>query len=176
MKKNLREETRKKREELNELQLANYSLDVVDKLIPLLRKYEKIAIYLPMNSEVDVTSLLGLERSFFAPVVSGKREMDFYLIEGLDQFTIGAFGQKEPISDFKIAPEDLEVIIVPLVGFDANLNRLGQGGGYYDVYLKKTNALKIGVGFEAQKVADIPTEAFDVPLDYIVSEAKVYHR
>ncbi|MDF9823716.1 5-formyltetrahydrofolate cyclo-ligase [Breznakia sp. PF5-3] len=176
MKDNLRKACREKRSGLSKLELANYSKDVVDKLIPLIAKHENIGIYLPMMSEVDVTALLSMERSFFAPVVKDKEQMEFYELVSLNDTQKGKFGILEPSSDYHIEPKDLEVIIVPLVAFDENLNRLGQGRGYFDRYLKRTKAIKIGVGFEIQKVENIPTEEFDIRLDYIVSEKRVYHR
>ncbi|MDQ0359287.1 5-formyltetrahydrofolate cyclo-ligase [Breznakia pachnodae] len=176
MKNELRKVCKERRENLTTLELMNYSHDVVDKLIPLVSKYENIGIYIPMSGEVDVTALLAMDRSFFAPVVVNKEDMEFYEIESLNDVQEGKYGILEPSSDYHIEPKNLEVIIVPLVGFDEKLNRIGQGGGYFDRYLAKTKAIKIGVAFEVQKLDEVPVEDFDIRLDYIISEKKVYHR
>jgi len=69
------------------------------------------------------------------------------------------------------------VLLVPLLGFDERGNRLGQGGGFYDRTLaqlrKQGKILAIGIAFEAQACVDLPQEAFDEPLDFIVTEKRV---
>lgn len=176
MKQTMRKEIKKRKQKLSEWEVLNHSKDIVAKLFPLIAKYEKIGIYLPMKDEVDVTSLLSLERSFFAPVVISDHDMEFYELTSLATVERGKFNLLEPIKETMILPEALEVIIVPLLAFDEKLHRLGQGKGYFDRYLKRSKALKIGVAFEIQKVVEIPCESFDIAMDFIVSEAKVYHK
>ncbi len=68
-----------------------------------------------------------------------------------------------------------DAIIVPMLGFDRRLHRLGYGGGYYDRLLAaQPRAKKIGVCFEQGKVANIPVEPHDIPLDIIATEQKIY--
>ena len=71
----------------------------------------------------------------------------------------------------KIIPD---LIFVPLVGFDSNLNRLGYGGGFYDRYFeryaKKKKIIKIGLAFSFQKIKKLPTNKFDKKLDEIITE------
>jgi 5,10-methenyltetrahydrofolate synthetase len=65
-----------------------------------------------------------------------------------------------------------DVIIVPMLGFDEHLHRIGYGGGYYDRFLAtQEQAQKIGLCFELCQVKQIPSEAHDIPLDIIVTEA-----
>ena len=65
-----------------------------------------------------------------------------------------------------------------MVAFDYNLNRLGYGGGYYDRYLakffKKKKIIKIGIAYSFQKLVKIPTNKYDIKLDYIVTEKRLY--
>lgn len=63
----------------------------------------------------------------------------------------------------------INIIIVPGVAFDASGNRMGRGKGYYDKFLLSTKALKVGVCFAEQLVAQIPTDHHDLPMDLIVS-------
>lgn len=68
-----------------------------------------------------------------------------------------------------------DAIVVPMLGFDDGLHRLGYGGGYYDRFLAgQTHARKIGVCFELGKVKHIPSEPHDVRLDSIVTESNIY--
>lgn len=148
---------------------------IVDLLYPFIQDKKTIGIYIPSNAEVDVTSLFFLYPSLGVPKVRNHEEMDFFFISSFTELEEGAFHLLEPISNVWIAPEDLEAIIIPLTSFDEKKHRTGQGKGYYDRYLAHaTNALKIGVAFEVQKVDEILVENHDVTLDYIISEKKVY--
>ena len=71
----------------------------------------------------------------------------------------------------KVIPK---VLLIPLVAFDNNLNRLGYGGGYYDRYISKfdniNKLIKIGIGFSFQKVKKLPINKYDKKLDFIITE------
>jgi 5-formyltetrahydrofolate cyclo-ligase len=72
---------------------------------------------------------------------------------------------------------DYEVVIVPALGFDDNLQRIGYGGGYYDKFLDtQPNSLKIGVCFELGHLKKMPVETHDIGLDIIVTEEAIYRR
>lgn len=74
----------------------------------------------------------------------------------------------EPVPEF-------DVIIVPMLGFDTRLHRVGYGGGYYDRFLAgQPKAKKIGVCYEIGKVEQIPAESHDIPLDMIITESHTY--
>jgi 5-formyltetrahydrofolate cyclo-ligase len=70
-----------------------------------------------------------------------------------------------------------DVILVPMLGFDERLHRIGYGGGHYDKFLRdQPFATKIGVCFEACKVDNIPAESHDINLDKIVTETMIYSK
>lgn len=72
-------------------------------------------------------------------------------------------------------PKNYDLIIVPMLGFDDRLHRIGYGGGYYDKFLStQPKSLKIGVCFEIGHIDQIPAESYDIPLDKIVTEEKIY--
>lgn len=74
-------------------------------------------------------------------------------------------------------PHSFDLIIVPLVVFDSNLNRLGFGGGWYDRFLaKQPNALKIGLGYDLQYIDTIDAREHDIPLDMIVTESRIFKK
>ncbi len=61
-----------------------------------------------------------------------------------------------------------------MVGFDERLNRIGYGKGFYDKYLSDYKGLKIGLAFSTQKYHHLPTDQYDIKMDIIVTENKVY--
>jgi len=97
--------------------------------------------------------------------------MDFYKWNIDDPLTVNQYGIPEPISNNIIYPD---VILIPMVAFDKNLNRLGYGGGYYDRLIdklsKKKKILKIGLALTVQKIKNIPVTKYDKKLDYIITE------
>ena len=86
---------------------------------------------------------------------------------------INKYGIPEPISNKVKYPD---ILIVPLVAYDKNFNRIGYGGGFYDRYIKKIRKIKkvitIGFAYSFQKVNKIPIKEYDVTLDFIITEKK----
>ena len=71
--------------------------------------------------------------------------------------------------------DSFDLIIVPLVVFDSNLNRLGFGGGWYDRFLaNQSNALKVGLGYDSQYIDAIDAREHDIPLDMVITESRVF--
>ena len=100
--------------------------------------------------------------------------MDFFEWKKKDPLKINKYGIAEPTSVKKIYPD---IIFLPLVAFDTDLNRLGYGGGFYDRYLEKIlkikKILKIGLGFSYQELKKIPINKHDKKLDLIITEKKI---
>jgi 5-formyltetrahydrofolate cyclo-ligase len=97
--------------------------------------------------------------------------------------TPGPFGLREPDAAWpELAIDDLDVVIVPGVAFDAGGGRLGFGGGYYDGALALSRARAngrtalIGIAYDFQIVDDCPAGAGDVPVDLVVTDARVLRR
>ena len=149
-----------------------------NQIIKILKK-EKITKkiiggYYPVNFEVDDLELLKkFEKNKFnisLPVIKKNFQMDFYKWSFSDSLKINKYGIPEPETKNIVYPD---IILVPLVAFDKNLNRLGYGGGYYDRLIKKLskkkNITKIGLAFSFQKIDKVPINIFDQKLDYIVT-------
>ena len=97
--------------------------------------------------------------------------MEFLKWRKNDPLKINKYGIPEPVTSKLYYPD---ILLVPLVGYDEDLNRLGYGAGYYDRLISKLNKkkklLKIGLALSAQKIDNIPTNKYDKKLDYIVTE------
>ena len=136
---------------------------------------KSIGGYFPVNYEVDDLEILKefskKNYQISLPVIKKDFNMDFYRWSFDDPLKINQYGIPEPNSKKLIYPD---VILVPLVAFDNNLNRLGYGGGYYDRVIKKLSKkkkiLKIGLAFSIQKINNIPVTKYDKKLDYIVTD------
>lgn len=85
----------------------------------------------------------------------------------------GHFGAREPHPGcVEIPLGRLDLVLVPGVAFDLNGNRLGRGKGFYDRLLPETRKCKCGVAFDEQMVAEVPTGALDVPMDFILTPTR----
>ncbi len=98
--------------------------------------------------------------------------MNFYRWRKNDILKINKFGIPEPIKSEIILPN---IILVPILAFDQNKNRLGYGKGFYDKYLNKyvktrKKILTVGVAFSFQKYHNLPINKKDFKLDYIITE------
>ena len=94
-----------------------------------------------------------------------------------DAWRTGKYGIAEPDPEHSslISPEKLDAVIVPCVAFDAAHRRLGHGGGYYDRFLPLcTCAVKLAAAFELQRAAAVPIDSFDVAMDAVATELRIY--
>jgi 5-formyltetrahydrofolate cyclo-ligase len=70
---------------------------------------------------------------------------------------------------------EFDLIIIPLLAFDADCNRLGLGAGWYDAFLaSQPKALKVGLAYDFQQVSRVPLETHDIPLDVIITQSATY--
>tara|TARA_Y100000591_G_C21639440_1_gene597041 strand:+ start:195 stop:731 length:537 start_codon:yes stop_codon:yes gene_type:complete len=161
----------------NYLEISSNQISRIFNLIK--KKYKNVNIiggYIPINYEYDCLSLLKfLETKNFKvclPVIRKNYKMNFYNYTFKDPLKINSLGIQEPVKTLNKAIPDL--IFVPLVGYDKDLNRLGYGGGFYDRYIDKNSKLKkiikIGLAFSFQKIKKVPINKFDKKLDIIITE------
>ena len=130
--------------------------------------------YYPVNFEIDDLKLLKkFEENrliISLPVIKKNFQMDFYKWSFSNLLKVNKYGIPEPEVKNIVYPD---ILLIPLVAFDKNLNRLGYGGGYYDRYIeklsKKKNIIKIGLALSFQKINKVPINVYDQKLDYIVT-------
>jgi len=178
LKSELREKILKVREKFN---TKNIQINF-NKITKILKK-EKISNkiiggYYPVNFEIDDLALLRkFKKNKFnisLPVIKKNFQMDFYLWSTSEPLRINRYGIPEPETKNIVYPD---VLLIPLLAFDKNLNRLGYGGGYYDRLIKKLskkkNIIKIGLAFSIQEIDKVPINVHDQKLDYIVTNKNI---
>ena len=135
--------------------------------------------YYPSNFEIDDLEILEfLEKKNYKislPIIKNNNQMDFFKWSKNEPLRINKFGIPEPISKKIYYPD---IMFIPLVGFDEDLNRLGYGGGFYDRYLdkfeKSKTITKVGLAYSFQKLKKIPFNQHDKKLDFIITEQGIY--
>ena len=131
--------------------------------------------YYPYNYEINAMRILDkfekLNYQISLPKIKKNSLMDFYDWSTKEPLCINKYGIPEPISDKIVFPG---ILLVPIVAFDDNFNRIGYGGGYYDRYIgkmkKNKKIITIGLAYAFQKVEKITTNKYDIKLDYIVTD------
>ena len=127
----------------------------------------KIGTYIPIRNEVDVYSIFKDEFDLYIPKMLDDTTITFYSDQ--EEKINGPFSTIEPIGLSE--EKNLDVILVPVVGF-FDTYRLGYGKGYYDRYLRKSSALKIGVAFDVQET-QFDVKPTDIKLDMIITESRI---
>ena len=134
--------------------------------------------YYPSNFEIDDLEILRLLEKknikISLPIIKKNKQMNFFKWSNDDPLKINKYGIPEPILLNMTYPD---ILLVPLVGFDNGLNRLGYGGGFYDRYIEKIEkikkVIKIGIAFSFQKIKSVPTNHHDKKLDFIITEKEI---
>ena len=148
---------------------------IVSKIIDLdiYKKAKAIAIYKSLDSEVNTNDLII--ESLKSKVVLLPRivnnEIVFIEINKNTEYIKSRIGVLEPIGN--VYDGSIDLIIVPGISFDKELNRLGFGMGYYDKYLSKKNIYKIGICFDNQVIDLLPTDDNDIKMDLVITEKKI---
>lgn len=158
--------------------LAAHALDLLSDKDFLEHERTVVACYWPIKNEACTIRIV--EALMVSPVtlalpaiVDG--EVVFRTVEDGVALTQGPFGTREPPADRPVVRPN--ALIVPLLAFDLRGARLGYGKGYYDRTLRSLRAtgpvFAMGLAFEAQRVDILPWEAWDEPLDAVVTEVRV---
>jgi 5-formyltetrahydrofolate cyclo-ligase len=138
-----------------------------------------IAGYISIKGEVNPNLILENALKIGVKVVLPATEplnhmMLFRGISDLNTLVPGGYGILEPPKANEIIKiSAIDIIIVPGVAFSRNGARLGYGGGYYDAALMQTKSLKIAVAYSGQVYDDIPTDANDIMMDYLITECEI---
>jgi len=156
----------------------------------LLLNSRHIAVYLPADGEIETRPLIeilwSLGKRIYLPVLVpfADQRLWFSSFARDDVLVTNRFGILEPerVHNRRIRPATLDLVLTPLVAFDDHGHRLGMGGGYYDRSFRFLNQRHyrsrprlLGLAYEFQRTTRITPEPWDVPLDAVATENRIYH-
>ena len=167
---------------LTKEEIKRRSKNVEERLssLPIYKQAKIVMAYYPLKGEVDILEMIREAKAykrFCFPVMDLKaKNLRIFEINNLDEdFVLGPFGVMEP--DIEKTKEvdirEIDIVIVPGLGFDYQRNRLGRGVGFYDRFLEKITPpiKKVGIAFEFQILENLPVHLpIDQKVDILVSE------
>jgi len=186
----LRRSIRQQRLQLDEHIQQQHAFAMAQRVsrLAMFRNARRVAFYLAEDGEIDPRYLIEkawqYKKDVFLPILPPTGNSLFFAPYTADTpLAPNRFGIDEPQLHPRhwLRARQLNLIMMPLVAFDPQGNRLGMGGGYYDRSLAFINHRKqwhsphlIGLAHELQKVKQLPCASWDVPLQMIVTEAQAY--
>ena len=180
----LRQSLRQKRRSISTSKRVHFAMSLAHQVKKLanFQNGQKIAIFLPNDGEIDPKYIQNFLK---------KRQIGIYLPILVDKslkfakigknFRKNRFGIPEPKNTQILSANRMNIIFMPLVGFDKNKNRIGMGGGFYDRTLgfkqrqKSFNNPKLyGLAFDCQQVDKLEAQPWDVKLDAVITPSSIY--
>lgn len=147
---------------------------------PLARRLadaQVVALYMGLDEEAPAqrlaAPLLAMGKTIALPrVLDRLGGMDFLVWHPEEPLLPGLFRTSHPDpANGSVTPD---AIVTPLIGYDRAMNRLGQGGGYYDrAFARYPDALRVGIAWSAQELEAVPADPWDLPLDIILTEVEL---
>lgn len=155
------------------------SREIVAKLIATAayKRAQTIFLYASMAGEVQLYELmeraLADGKRVALPLITGEHAMEAIELKDTADLVEGQYGIKTlpAVSATVIAPEELDLIIVPGLAFDRAGRRLGMGGGFYDTFMARSRALRLALAFDYQLVERVPIEERDELVDGLITES-----
>lgn len=142
--------------------------------LDIFKNANNIMIFYPLENEINILGLLEYtDKNIFLPRMNGNSLECCPFVKG--KLKKGKYNIQEPETECILCP-NLDLIIVPALAADKKGNRLGYGGGFYDRYLAVNKGVKTIVPIpDSLLFEEIPTDKFDIRINYIVTEIKVYN-
>ncbi len=158
------------------------SMRICHHLKTLIRDGETVMVYTSKEKEVNtlpfITTLFKRGNPVIVPIIV-KDDISLRLsyLHDFSVLVASTFGVLEPIGhEIPATGEDVDTIILPMLGFDRNGGRIGYGAGYYDRFLvKNPHVRKIGIAFACQQYNNLPVDENDIPMDYIITEEGIIY-
>ncbi|EKT55895.1 5-formyltetrahydrofolate cyclo-ligase [Providencia sneebia] len=184
----IRQSIRKMRKELTEIQQQIAAQEIADKAIthPQITQAQNIALFLSFDGEIDTQPLIDKlwqqGKQVYLPVLHPFNRHNLLFLRYTPETLLvkNRFNIAEPSLDVtQVLPiNDLDIMLIPLVAFDSEGQRLGMGGGFYDRTLshwQQKNFYPIGLAHECQQVEKLPCAHWDIPLPEIITPQKIWH-
>jgi len=177
LKNRVRQMMRERREALTHEEKQKKSMRICGHVISILDEGETVMVYASKELEANtipvIEALLKHGNPVVVPIiVKENTSLRLSYLRDLSALVPSTFGVPEPIgSEIPADPEDIDTILLPMLGFDRKGGRLGYGAGYYDRFLAKNPRIrKIGIAFSCQEADDIPVDKNDIHMNCIVTE------
>lgn len=159
-------------------EVTNASAAVCRRLanMDVLQEAQTVLAYLAFRNEVDLDLLFELlpDIDWVVPRIEGKRLIIHpYDPDNLIPHEWGIL--EPPVNAPEVEPTNLDVVLVPGVSFDRRGGRLGFGGGFYDRFLVKTPAVRIGVTYDDCLAENLPCAEHDQRMDWVVTPTQTLH-
>jgi 5-formyltetrahydrofolate cyclo-ligase len=173
----VRQAMRERREAMTAGERLDRSRRICGYVLDLIRDGENVMTYSSKELEVNtaplVTALLAAGNPVIVPIIV-REDVSLRLsyLEDPAVLAISTFGVPEPIgSEIPARAEEVDTIILPMLGFDRRGGRLGYGAGYYDRFLARNPRIRrIGIAFSCQEAEEIPCDANDIHMNLIITE------
>ncbi len=186
MKNQLRQYYKQLRNQLSAATVEKYSAQIAAQLfeLPLWQNSQTIMLYLSFQNEVSTVAIYqaGWQRgkTMLIPICGPQDGlMEMSCITSMEQLVYNRYGIGELPAHLQhmIAPEQIDLCLIPGIAFDHAGNRLGFGAGYYDRYLLRLrpDVKRLALAYECQLHSQLlPIDQYDLPMDYILTERQLY--
>lgn len=180
-KKKLRKFFLDSRMKLSDIEVEKKSERIINRVLDSdeFKQAKTVHTYLSIKDKNEVrtfsfiTSCFNYKKTVVVPRIVGDGVMEHIELKSLDDLEVNDWGVPEPNSNVSVSVEEIDLVIVPMVAGDYSKNRLGYGKGFYDRFLDKSKAVKMGLLFDCQLYENkLPVESFDIPLDILITESE----
>ena len=183
----IRQQIRQRRRALTPEQQTQFALQAADRMMayPPVLLAQTVAVFLSFDGELDTRPLIDqlwrAGKRVYLPVLHpfSPGNLLFLHYHPSSDLVVNRLNIREPKLDVRdVLPlSQLDVLVTPLVAFDAAGQRLGMGGGFYDRTLQnwRQNRLQpVGYAHDCQQVDALPTEQWDIPLPAVITPSKTW--
>ncbi len=144
------------------------------------KQAKTIASYLPDDGEIFTDEIhqraWANNKSIVLPIIQDKQQLQFAHYKDQDALAAGPWKIQQPENLAFIDDDVIDLVLVPMVGFDQQGNRLGRGGGFYDRFLSRCkNTVAIGLAHDFQHIQKLPAAEWDRPLHFVITPSTSYH-
>lgn len=173
----LRSRMRQLKRQFSPQQLEELSLPIVVRLKERIKDAQMLVAFYSLPDEVNthhlIDDLVAEGKTVLLPKVLDDETMQLRRYTGCQDLREGAFHIMEPVGETFSDLSQIDIVLVPGMAFDSVGHRLGRGRGYYDRFLSIVNYQSsmtkfVGVCFDFQKVAEVPTDEHDIPVDEVI--------
>jgi 5-formyltetrahydrofolate cyclo-ligase len=178
----IRQVMRERREGMTPGERLEKSRRICGHVLNLIRDGETVMTYSAKELEVNTAPLVGAllaagNRVIVPIIVRADVSLRLSYLEDPSVLVVSTFGVPEPIgSEIPARAEEVETIILPMLGFDRKGGRLGYGAGYYDRFLARNPRIRrIGIAFSCQEAEEIPCDETDVHMNLVITEDGVVY-